>query len=163
MTMYEEKTVTRKKHVPKNCLSRKCGLLSGYFRDANLLTNLEDQIRGLKEQKVEYENAIDSLLSMVKELLSPNYPAINFFREKLANIPQVTQSHYFVTGQVINLWTIIEEEDFEAEMQIADSLVELMRVFRNLRFDFMIIPKYDMTIEQIVPEDSQIIYSKKWN
>lgn len=161
MTMYEKEAVIGKKYVPKICLSRKCGLLSGYFREANLRINLEDQIRELKEQKVEYKNAMDTLLSLVKELLSPNYPAINFFRERLANIPQVTQAHCFVTDQVINLWTIIEKEDFEAEMQIADSLVELMRIFKNLRFDFMIIPKYDMAIEQIVPEDSQIVYSKE--
>ena len=161
MTMLEEKVEIEEDHVPKICLSKKCGLLSGYFRETNRRINLEDQIRELKERKAEYENAIDSLLSMVKELLSPDYPAINFFREKLANIPQVTQAHCFVTDQVINLWTIIEEEDFEAEMQIADSLVELMRIFKNLRFDFMIIPKYDMAIEQIVPEDSRIIYSKK--
>ena len=160
MTMHEEEVEIEEDYVPKICLSRKCGLLSGYFKEANLRINLEDQIRELKEQKAEYENAMDSLLSMVRELLSPHYPAINFFREKLANIPQVTQAHYFVTDQVINLWIITGEEDFEAELQIADSLVELMRIFKNLRFDFMIIPNYDMAIEQIVPEDSQIIYPR---
>ena len=160
MTMLEEEVEIEEDHVQKICLSKKCSLLTGYFRETNRRINLEEKNRELREQNSIYKHAMDSLLGVIKELLNPNYPALNFFREKLMNTSQVTQAYYFVTDQVINLWIITEEEDFDAEMQIADSLVELMRIFRNLKFDFMIIPKYDIPIEQIVPENSQIMYSR---
>lgn len=160
MTLHEKKVEIKEDYVPKICLSRKCGLLTGYFRETNRRINVEEKNRELREQNSIYKHAVDSLLGLIKELLNPNYPAINFFKEKLMNISQVTQANYFVTDQGINLWVITEEEDFDAEMQIADSLVELMRIFRNLKFDFMIIPRYDIPIEQIVPKNSQIMYSR---
>ena len=159
MTAIDEEVETEE-HIPKICLSRKCDALSRYFREANLRINLEEQNRRLKEERALYKNAMDSLLAMVKELLSPNYPAINFLRERLKNIPEVTQAYFFITDQVINLWIVTKEEDFEAEMKIADILGELISVFSNLRFDFMIIPRYDIALNEVAPEDSQVIFSR---
>jgi len=159
MTAIDEEVETEE-HIPKICLSIKCDALSRYFREATLRIDLERQIRKLKEERSSYRDAIDCLLAMVKELMSPNFPAVNFFRERIKDIPKVTQAYYFVTNEVINLLVITEEEDFEAEMEIADTLVELMSLFKNLRFDFMIIPKYDTRLDEIVPKDSQVIFSR---
>lgn len=151
---------TRAKQIPRACLSRKCNAISGYFREESLRIDLERQNKKLKKKNALYREAIDSLIGSIKDLLHPHYPAINLLREKLTNIPRVIKACYFVTDAVINLWIITEEEDFEAEMQIASALRELFSIFENLRFDFMIIPKYDMRLEEVIPEDSQMIFSK---
>jgi hypothetical protein len=158
MSMLEEEKVGEQIH--KRCLTRKCSALSGYIRESNLRINLERQNRKLAEQNSIYKKAIDSLIAMVGELLSPHYPVTNFLREHLQDIPRVTKAYSFITDNVINLWIITEEEDFEAEMEIADTLRELFSVFRNLSFDFMIIPRYDMNMEEAVPKDSQVIFSR---
>ncbi|MEM2970898.1 MAG: hypothetical protein QW270_00535 [Candidatus Bathyarchaeia archaeon] len=157
MSMLDE---VESEHVPRECLSRKCVALSEYFRESALRIDLERQNKKLKKQNALYRKAVDSLLASIKELLHPYYPAINLLRERLKEIPKVTQAYYFVTEEVINLWIITEEENFETEMKIIENLRELFSVFRNLLFDFMIIPRDDIPLEEIIPANSQLIFSR---
>jgi hypothetical protein len=55
---------------------------------------------------------------------------------------------------------VADGEDFETEMEIADAFRELMSIFRNLRFDYMVIPKSDIPLDEIIPKDSVVVYSK---
>jgi hypothetical protein len=48
-------------------------------------------------------------------------------------------------------------------MKIADSIRQLMAIFRNIRFDYMVIPNYNSALEDVIPQDSKLIYTKKGN
>jgi hypothetical protein len=151
--------VNEEDFAPKTCLSKKCSALSEYIKETSLRIDLEKQIKTLKKQNASYKEAVGSLLVAIQDLLTPQYPAINFLRERLRSIPKVAQAYYFLTEDVINLWIITKEEDFEAEKKIADALVDLMSIFKNLRFDFMIIPNSDACLHETMPENSKIIVS----
>jgi len=149
----EEQLIT-----PRGCLSRRCDLRSAYFRETFRVEKLEKQLERVSREKEMYEKAAVSLLTTIKDLLKPDYAALNLLRERLFPIPEVAALYYCVSDGVINLWIITPEENFEAEMKIADSLAELFSIFRNLKFDFMIVPRYDMKIEEIVPSGSKEVF-----
>ena len=140
------------------CLEEECPVLKGYLRESALRMDLERQNKKLKEEIALYRKAVDSLLKSIKELLHPHNPAIIFLRERLKKIPKVTQAYYFVTDNVINIWIEIEEEDYEVEMKIIEILRELFYIFRNLLFDFMIVPKGDVSLKEFMPENYQTIF-----
>jgi hypothetical protein len=151
---------TENVRVPQPCFSRKCGAMSGYIKESNLRINLERQNKKLKEQNVLYKTATGSLLAMIKDLLSPNYPAVNFVRERLRDISAVSKAYYFVSDAVVNLWFFTEKEDFDAEMRIADTFCELASIFTNMRFDLMVIPKAQTQAENLLPSDIELFFSR---
>jgi len=152
-----EENPSKTKVIPNICLEEGCPALKGYFRESVLRMDLERQNKKLREENAYYRKAIGSLLKSIKELLHPHNPAIRFLRERLKDIPEVTQAYYFVFNDVINIWIEIEEEDYEVEMKIINSLRELFYIFSNLLFDFMIVPKGEIPLEKLVPVDRQII------
>lgn len=154
------KQITLEDFSPEKCMTKKCSVVSGYLKEINLRINVEKQNKELVKENALFQEAINSLLLMVRDLVTPNYPAMEFLQQKLVDIPEVVQTYSFVRDEIINLWIITQYEDFEAEMKIADSMRQLLSVFRNIRFDYMVIPKYDASLEDAVPQDSKLIYSK---
>lgn len=146
--------------VPRICLSIKCKAKSEYLREATLRINLERQLAKITEENSLYKDAISSLLASVNELLRPDYPAFIFLREHLQNTKEVVGVSYCFTDDVINIWIVIDEENFEVEMKIAETLRELLSLFRNLRFDFIVIPKYETHLESLIPNDARMLYSR---
>lgn len=141
-----------KKIVPKVCFSKECAIKSEYFREAVRGVDLEKQLKKIRKENMLYRNAMNALLLGIKELLTPDNAVLNLLRERLYHVKEVTDIYYFVTNEVINIWIAIKEENFEAEMEIAEILCELTSTFRNLRFDYMVIPKYDMALEEYLPQ-----------
>lgn len=156
MTTYEKEIPV----VPRTCLARECGLKSLYLKETVRAEKLLKQLQRITEKNEIYRKAIDSLLSSVKELLKPDHAALNLLKERLTPVEEVLGLYYFVSNEVINLWILIREENFEAEMEIADSLGELFSVFRNLRFDFIVVPLYNMEINKILPREMKKVFSK---
>lgn len=156
MSTLEKKLIV----APEVCLSRKCGLRGEYFRETLRREKLEKQLERVTAENQKYKRAVTVLLSSIGDLLKPDHAALNLLRERLFPIPEVTGLHYFVSDGVINLWIVTREENFEIEMRIADSLVELFSIFRTLRFDFVIIPRYDLSLEEILPSESVRLFSK---
>ena len=144
--------------IRKSCLEEECPALKSYFKESNLRIDLERQNEKLKEENALYRAAIASLLEALKEALHPRSPIINFLKEQLNKIPQVTQAHYFVTDNVVNIWIEIEKDDYEIEMRVIKTLHELYRIFRNLLFDFMIVPRNDVSLREMLPEDHRTIF-----
>jgi hypothetical protein len=155
------KQVTSGDFSPEKCITKKCSAVSGYVKEINRRINVEKQNKELVKENALYQEAIDSLLLMVRDLVTPNFPAMEFLQQKLVNVPEVTQTHKFVRDEVINFYIITQFEDFNAEMKIADSIRQLISVFKNLRFDYMVIPKCDMNLDDIIPKDAKLIYSKR--
>ena len=161
MSEIEQKTVIDSvpDAVPKNCLATKCKAMNEYFKETNLRINLERQNREIKEQNIMYQEAISSLLNMIKGMFTPNFPANNLFREYLQNIMNVNSAYSFINNEVINYWVIIKEENFKTELEIANAFRQVVLIFRNFLFDLMIIPKQGLSLEDIVPANSQLIFS----
>jgi len=146
--------------VPRICLSMKCGAKTEYLREASLRVNLEHQLTKITTENKIYKDAIDSLLASVNELLRPDYPALIFVKERLQDMREVVELSYFLTDDIVNIWIVIDRENFEVEMKIAETLRELASVFRNLRFDFMVIPKHETPLESLIPNDGKTLYSR---
>jgi len=146
--------------TPRKCLSERCELRSAYLRETLRAETLKKQLQRVTEQNEAYKKAVTTLLSNISDLLKPSNSALVLLKERLFPLPQVSSLYYFVSDGVINLLIITQEEDFETEMRIAESLTELFSVFSDLRFDFMIIPKYDLDIKEILPSMSKKLFSK---
>jgi len=146
-----------KRLVTSEICLRRCEFRSAYFREAVRYVNLERELERVTEQNELYKKAISLLLLEIKELLEPNYAALNLFKKRMSLIPEVTGVYYFIQNEVINIWTIIEKENFDVEMKIAESQCELLSIFQNLRFDFMVIPRCDRRLEDILPPNSMKI------
>lgn len=139
----------------EKCLSRKCEIRSFYFREAVAKINLERRISKLTRENKRYREAIDFLLAEVKELIKPQHSALTFYKRSLSDMTQVVGIYYFVTNEVINIWTILEKENYEVEMKIAKAQSELLSIFQGLRFDFMVIPKNGQKLEDIIPSNME--------
>jgi len=146
--------------IPEGCLSRRCNVRSLYLRETLQREELERELEKVTVENEIYKKAVALLLSSIKDLLKPDHVALNLLKERLLPIIEVSSLHYFVVDGVINLWIITREENYEAEMKIAESLADLFSLFRNLRFDFMIIPKYDLRLEEVLPSESITVFSK---
>lgn len=151
MSLIQEKTIAE-------CLARSCKLKSEYFKEAVRRASLEKELRRITRENKFYKSAMNLLMVEVNELLKPNSAAIKFVKENLAKIPEIDSVYYFVKNGIINIWVMTKEENFEAEMKIADTLRELLYIFESLRFDFMVIPKYEMKLEEILSPDSKKIF-----
>lgn len=147
----EEKTTTE-------CLARSCKIKSEYFREAIRRSSLEKELRRITRENELYKKATNLLMLEINDLLKPNSAAIKFVKESLSKMPEVDSSYYFVKNEVINIWIITKEENFEAEIKIAEILRELLHIFENLRFDFMVIPKYEIKLKEILSSDSEKIF-----
>lgn len=144
--------------IPRICFTKRCAVKSEYFRETVLRASLERQLKKVREENELYRNAVGALLVGIRELLTPDNAVLNLLRERLCHVEEVTEIYYFVTNEVINMWIAIKEENFEVEMEIAEILCELTSTFRNLRFDFMVIPKYDMPIEEFLPQNIKKVH-----
>jgi len=92
--------------------------------------------------------------------LKPDHVILNLLKDRLSEMSDVLSLHYLISDGVINLWIIIREENFETEMRIAESLAELFRLFRDSRFDFMIVPKHDLAVDEYLPSGKSTVFSK---
>jgi len=142
---------------PKKCLSRRCGIRSLYFREAVERVSLERELERVTRQNQFYKEAVNTLLVELRELISPDNAALTMFKDRLSSIPGFLDAYYFVSDGVINIWTIIEKEDIDAEMKIAEAQCDLLYIFQSLRFDFMVIPKYDQDVSGFLPSEAKKI------
>lgn len=145
---------------PAECLAKRCDVRRMALRKTIEVEELEEQLRRVSKEKELYEEAVVVLMSTIKEMLRPDHAALNLLKGRLAGIPEILALHYFVSDGVINIWIVTKEENLKIEMEIADSLAELFHVFRNLRFDFMIVPKHDLDPQELLPSDSIAVFSR---
>jgi len=160
-TVYNKEVIGQNdEFFPQTCISKKCLTMRQYIKEVNRRINVDKQNKMLLKENILYQTALDSLSAMIRDLVNPNYPAIEFVRERLSDITKVYKAYYFVSEDIINIWVVTEDEDFDSEIEIADMFRELMVIFKNLKFDYMVIPKYNIALEEIMPKEATVIYSK---
>lgn len=84
--------------------------------------------------------------------------AINLYVDRIRDLPSVESVYLIEKEDVIDIWTVIQEGNLDLEEDIAEAQCELMRIHRELDFDFMVIPRFGRQIEKLLPSDSKQIF-----
>jgi phage terminase large subunit GpA-like protein len=101
------------------------------------LMNKEDAIKY-------YEEVIASLSQVMLEMAKGNAPVFIFLREELSKIKQVTSIYYdILEDESFDMWVVIKESDLNVEREVSQIFRKSLKAFRNIDFDFMILPKID--------------------
>ncbi len=116
---------------------------------------IDDRLKRLEEK---VERLTEKFLT--PSVLTSSYAACKFFVEQVSQIPQVIAVYMGVSEGVIDLWTIVEGDLYEAETSIAKVETELLRRFPNLLFDSLVVPKKGRELDKIIPTNYMEIYRR---
>lgn len=84
--------------------------------------------------------------------------AISLYLDRIRDFPSVNSVYVIEREDIIDIWTFIEEGDLDLEEKIAEAQCELMRIHRELDFDFMVVPRFGRETSQLLPPNSKQIY-----
>lgn len=106
-----------------------------------------------------YKQDMNSLLKQLSFLF-----AIKLYVDRIHELPIVESVHVVEKEDITDIWTVIREGNLDLEERIAEAQCELMRIHRELDFDFMVIPRFDREVEELLPSDSKQVYpeNKLW-
>lgn len=117
---------------------------------------LEDE-RGkrviLESRVEEYKNDFAKVLRQVVESF-----ALKHYVDRLEEIPELEAVYLIKKEDILDIWTIITESNLEVEEKIANVQCELLRIYENLDFDFMIFPRFGANIVELLPNDAIKIF-----
>ncbi|WP_287588255.1 hypothetical protein [Candidatus Borrarchaeum sp.] len=125
-----------------------------------LLGLKEHELREIKEKLGEYKTVTKMLFEIINRTLLPYNAVLNIYSEKISKIKEVEAVYIFLRDNVIDIWTIIKEDDFDVKRKIAEVQGEIVDVFQEVLFDFLILSKEDIEADQSLLEDSIEIYQK---
>lgn len=120
--------------------------------------SVEHELKEVGHEKREYEKAFNSLFSTISKLLEPTNAAFNLFIERISQILDVEEVYVFMAEDAIDIWTITKKRNFDAEEKIIEAECEIMRIFRDIDFDFMILPREGRNLKEILPSNGKRIY-----
>lgn len=127
-----------------------------FHEKCDLRCRLEDE-RGKRivlETRVEqYKNDFALVLQQIVESF-----ALKHYVERLAGIPELEFIYLIRKEDILDVWTIISESNLEVEEKIANVQCELLRIYENLDFDFMIFPRFESNIDEFLPNDAEKIF-----
>jgi hypothetical protein len=112
-----------------------------------------DEERGkrifLESQIEQYKNDFQEVLRKVGETF-----ALRHYVERASEIRGVDAVYLIRREAILDLWTVISENNLDVEEQIAKIQGELMRIYTSLDFDFMVIPANIIKIENLLPKEA---------
>lgn len=85
----------------------------------------------------------------------------NLFIKEVSDIPEVISVYVIYSRNVIDLWTIVESNLYEAEGKIIDLELKILGLFPNKYFDFLVLPKSSIDLNTIIPSKGVEIYTRK--
>lgn len=86
--------------------------------------------------------------------------ALALYVDRIRDLPIIESVHIIEKEDLVDVWTIIQESNLDLEEKIAEAQCELMRIHKELDFDFMVFPRFGQEIENILPQNSRKIYPK---
>lgn len=98
------------------------------------------------------------LPSTFKHILQREHSAYKFLVQRAAQLPQVMEIYAIVDNGVIDLWTVVDGDLYQAGEALAELDIELLVEFPDLPFDFMTIHKNELDAETM-PKNRTLIYS----
>jgi len=99
------------------------------------------------------------LPSTFRHILQREHSAYKFLVQHAAQLPQVVEIYAIVNNGVIDLWTVVDGDLYQAGETLAELDVELLIEFPDLYFDFMTVHKDEVHAETM-PKDRTLIYSR---
>jgi phage terminase large subunit GpA-like protein len=139
------KQMVIRKFIPiEESLSHQCYIKKGYFENKIRLENMEKTLMNKEDAIKYYEEVIASLSQVMLEMAKGNAPVFIFLREELSKIKQVTSIYYdILEDESFDMWVVIKESDLNVEREVSQIFRKSLKAFRNIDFDFMILPKID--------------------
>lgn len=99
------------------------------------------------------------LPSTFRHIFQREYSAYKFLIQRAAQLPQVVEIYAIVDNGVIDLWTVVDGDLYQAGEALAELDVELLIEFPDLPFDFMTVHKDEVHAETM-PKGRTLIYSR---
>jgi len=152
--------IQKLKPFSKECLTQSCELRSYLLRETLKREELENQIKILEKENKAYKEAIELILSGIREYIGPDTLPLVILKEKLEKMKNVRGLFYLVREKIIYLWIFIEKEDSKTELTIAQELSYIFSTFKKMRFDFIIIPLNERKIEDFLPLNAIEVFRK---
>jgi len=107
----------------------------------------------LKKDLEKYKQDTSSLFKQISLIF-----ATNLYVDRIKVFPVVNSVYLVQNDDIMDIWTFIEETDLNIEEKIAEAQCELMRIHRELDFDFMVIPRFGKNVNEYLPTDRTQIY-----
>ena len=86
--------------------------------------------------------------------------ALNLYVDRMREFPLVESVYIVKKEDIIDIWTVIQENNLKLEEKIADAQCELMRIHQELDLDFMVIPRFEKETKKLLPSGSIQVYPK---
>ena len=99
------------------------------------------------------------LPSTFRHILQREHSVYKFLIQHAAQVPQVLEIYAIVDSGVIDLWTVVDGDLYQAGEALAELDVELLTGFPDLSFDFMTVHKDEVHAETM-PKGRTLIYSR---
>ena len=80
--------------------------------------------------------------------------ALNLYIDRIREIELVEAVYIVEKEELFDIWTLITENNLDIEEKIAEAQCELMRIHRELDFDFMVFPRYEKDFQNFLPDNS---------
>ena len=84
--------------------------------------------------------------------------AMSLYADRMNEIDLVEAVYLIEKEDLFDIWTFTKEFDLIAEERIAEAQCELMRIHKDIDFDFMVYPLYEKNICDVLPPNSTQIY-----
>ncbi|MHA1363954.1 MAG: hypothetical protein ACTSP1_15675 [Candidatus Freyarchaeota archaeon] len=133
---------------------------SNLFDERELFVLLEEELKIIERENEKLKNTINTLLAGLSELLEPRNIALNFFTELVSEIPEVEEVYVTIRNETLDIWTVISNNERNTEWKVFEAEGILLETFPELRFDFLVIPKFP-ELHKNLPAGSRKIYSKQ--
>ena len=148
-------TLVHRKPFTRECLAQACEVLDAYLEEAGKRQELEKQLETMKAEIKNYQEAIELILSGIRDIIQPDHPSLSMLKAGLQKINNIYGLYYFIREGVIYLWVLTNEEDVETEIAVCQQLANLFSTFKDMRFDFMIGPLNQMKPKEVLPSNAK--------
>jgi len=152
--------IEKLKPFSTECLAQPCKLRSLFLRETIRREKLERQIETLEKENEAYREAIEVILSGIRNRIRPDIIPLVMLKERLEKMKNARGLFYLVREKTIYFWIFIGNEDPETELILAQELSNIFSTFRDMRFDFIIIPLNGMEIEDLLPLNAIEVFKK---
>lgn len=104
---------------------------------------------------------LDSFLTVFRQIVNDINPVHNYIRSQVKSLENIKAVFLHEKSEVYDLWFIIEEDDFDLELNISEIIGELFERFDTLLFDSLSFTIDEVNLDDLKKESYDIIYIKE--
>jgi hypothetical protein len=112
--------------------------------------DLEEELKKTKEDREKYRQLFSILLERVEyRLLLDIIPEI--FKQNMSQIPEVKSVYCIQRRNIVSLWVLLDEQNWDVEDQIYESYGELLSAFPNYDIRIRLLRLWGRKPEDLMP------------